>query len=148
MRALRHSVRPCDGVVDGLANEEAHVGGDLLVAAAAGVELKGEVADLLGEFEFDVVVDVFGLRVGGHDGFALFGLLLCYGAEAFDHQEEFFAGEDAGGFDGAGVSDAGFDFVRDEAPVEGEGALPLFELLVEWFAETAGPHLCGLLCRA
>ena len=35
--------------VDGLADEEAHVGGDLLVAAAAGVELEGERADDLGE---------------------------------------------------------------------------------------------------
>ena len=48
-------------VVDSFADEEAHVGGDLLVAAAAGVELEGEVADLLGQFELDEVVDVFGL---------------------------------------------------------------------------------------
>ncbi len=65
MRASRHPARPCDGIVDGIANEEPHVGGDLLVAAAAGVELEGEVADLFGEFEFDEVVDVFGLFVGG-----------------------------------------------------------------------------------
>src|SRR5271170_2801475 len=38
--------------------------------------------DLFGEFEFDVVVDVFGLGVGGDDGLALFGLLFGYGAEA------------------------------------------------------------------
>ena len=61
-------------------------------------------------------------------------------AEALLHLEEFFAGEDSGGFDGAGVGDAGFDLVGEEAPVEGEGALPGFELLVEWFAEAAGPH--------
>ncbi len=77
---------PCgeafERVVDGFADEEAHVGGDLFVAAAAGVELEGEVADLFGEFELDEVVDVFGLWVGGDDGFALFGLLLGYGAEA------------------------------------------------------------------
>ncbi len=127
------------------ADEEAHVGGDLLVAAAAGVEFQGEVADLFGEFEFDVVVDVFGLGVGGYDGFALFGLLLGYGAETLDREEEFFAGEDAGGFDGAGVGYAGFYFVGDEAPVEGEGALPGFELFIEWFAEAAGPHFGGLL---
>ena len=127
MRAFRHAVRPARGVVDGFADEEAHVGGDLLVAAAAGVELEGEVADLFGEFEFDVVVDVFGLGVGGDDDFALFGLLLGYGAEAFFHLQELFAGEDAGGFDGSGVGYAGFYFVGDEAPVEGEGALPGFE---------------------
>jgi hypothetical protein len=109
------------------------------------VEFEGEVADLFGEFEFDVVVDVFGLGVGGDDGFALFGLLLGYGAEALDHQEEFFAGEDACGFYGSGVGYAGFYFVGDEAPVEGEGALPFFELLVERLSEASGPHFCGLL---
>ena len=38
-----------EDLVDGVAHEEAHVGGDLLVAAAAGVELEGERADLPGE---------------------------------------------------------------------------------------------------
>jgi hypothetical protein len=32
------------------------------------VELEGERADLAGEFELDVVVDVFGLRRAGDDG--------------------------------------------------------------------------------
>ncbi len=128
-------------VVDGVADEEPHVGGDLLVAAAAGVELECEVADLFGEFEFDEVVDVFGLFVGRR---CLFDALATARRPSF-HLEELFAGEDAGGFDGAGVGDAGFDFVREEAPVEREGALPFFELLVEWLAEAAGPHLgCGL----
>ena len=107
---------PCgeafERVVDGFADKETHVGGDLFVAAAAGVELEGEVADLFGEFELDVVVDVFGLGVGGDDGFALFGLF-CYCLEALDHQEEFFAREDASSFNGSGVGDAGFDFVWD-----------------------------------
>ena len=92
-----------------------------------------------GEFELDEVVDVFGLLVAG-DVFE-FG----YGSEALLHQEEFFAGEDAGGCDGAGVRDAGFDLVRKEAVVEGEGSLPFFELFVEGFAETAGPHFGGLM---
>ena len=56
------------GGVDAVADEEAHVGGNLFIAAAAGVELEGERADLAGEFELDVVVDVFGLRGGGYDG--------------------------------------------------------------------------------
>jgi hypothetical protein len=40
----------------------------LFVAAAAGVELEGERADLAREFELDVVVDVLGLRRAGDDG--------------------------------------------------------------------------------
>jgi hypothetical protein len=130
---------PCgeasEGVVDGGADEEAHVGGDLFVAAAAGVELEGERTDLFGEFEFDEVVDVFGLFVGGDV------LESGYGAEALLHLEEFFAGEDSSSLNGAGVSNARFDFIGEEAPVEGEGPLPFFELLVEWFAEASGPHL-------
>jgi hypothetical protein len=43
--ALVAGAAPCgeagEGGVDGVAHEEAHVGGDLLVAAAAGVELEG-----------------------------------------------------------------------------------------------------------
>ena len=53
-----------EGGVDGVAHEEAHVGGDLLVAAAAGVELEGEVADDLGELKLGEVVDVLGLGRG------------------------------------------------------------------------------------
>ncbi len=56
------------GRVDGAADEKTHVGGDLFVARAAGVKLQRERADLLGEFELDEVVDVFGLRSGGNDG--------------------------------------------------------------------------------
>jgi hypothetical protein len=95
------------------------------------VELEGEWADLFREFEFDEVVDVFGLFVFG-DVFE-FG----YGAKASFHLKEFFAGEDPDGFDGASVGDAGFDFVRKEAVVEGEGALPFLELFVEGLAEAA-----------
>ena len=56
------------GGVDGVADEETHVSGDLFVAAAAGVKLEGEGADLAGEFKLDVVVNVFGLWGAGDDG--------------------------------------------------------------------------------
>ena len=67
MRDLRHAARPVEGLIDGFADEEAHVGGDLLVAAAAGVELEGEIADLFGELEFYEVMDVFSLGIECHD---------------------------------------------------------------------------------
>ncbi len=97
---------------------------------------------MFGEFEFDVVMDVFGLWVGGDDG--LVERQGFNGAQALNHAREFVAGEDVGRFDRAGVGDAGFDLEGKKTPVEGEGALPFFELLVEWFAEAAGPHFCGL----
>jgi hypothetical protein len=43
------------------------------------------------------------------------------------------------------VSNGGFDLIREETVVEGKGALPFLELLVERFAEASGPHLGGLV---
>ena len=62
-----------DDELDVIADVEAQVGGDLLVAAAAGVELEAERADALDEFEFDEVMDVFGGGVVAHLGLAGFG---------------------------------------------------------------------------
>ena len=55
------------------AHVEAQVGGDLLVAAAAGVELEAERADALNEFKFDEVMNVFGGCVVAHLGLARIG---------------------------------------------------------------------------
>ena len=151
--------------VDGVADEEAHVGRDLFVAAAAGVELESERTNFAGELEFDVVVDVFSLWRGGDDGgtdllgagvvvhFAAgsgdavrpVGGAGAYGFETLQHLGEFFGREDAGGGDGLCVRHAGGDFLREETPVEGEAALPLLEGAVEGLAEAAGPHFGGLL---
>ena len=131
------------GGADRVAHEEAHVGGDLLVAASAGVELEGEGTDDFRELQLNIVMDVFGVW-----GFSCerrrklgFGEDLV---EAGEHGGEFGVGEDAGGGDGFRVSLRGGDLLWEQAPVEGEGTLPFFELFVEWFAEAAGPHLCGL----
>ena len=65
--------------------------------------------------------------------------------QTVEHGGQFGIGEDACGGDGAGVGLRGGDLLREETPVKGERALPLFEGLVEWLAEAAGPHLGGLL---
>ena len=57
--------------------------------------------------------------------------------EACECLIEFVRREDADGGDGAGVRLAGGYLVREEAPVEGEGALPLLEGAVEGLAEAA-----------
>ena len=54
--------------LDARTNVEPEVGGDLLVAAAAGVELEGEVADAGAELQLDEVVDVFGVGVVANPG--------------------------------------------------------------------------------
>jgi len=48
-------------LIDLSANIKAQVGGNLLVAAAPGVQLETKGADALNESEFDEVVDVFGV---------------------------------------------------------------------------------------
>ena len=55
-------------LLDCVAHIEAQVGGDLLVAAAAGVELEAERADLLNQFQFDEVMNVFGGCMIAHHG--------------------------------------------------------------------------------
>ena len=59
--AVAHAAMCAEQDVDRSADEEPEVGGDLLVAAAAGVELEAEVADGFGEAQLDEVVNVFGL---------------------------------------------------------------------------------------
>ena len=49
-----------DGV-DGIADEQLQIGGDLVVAAAAGVQLAADVAQPLDQGRLDVHVDVFEL---------------------------------------------------------------------------------------
>src|SRR6202789_4421886 len=154
--------------VNTVAHEEAHVGGDLLVTAAAGVQLERESTNLFGQLELDEVVDVFGLWGGGNDGRAellLGGLVVDLAAgggdavgpvdgafanasEALQRDFEFFRREDSGGCDGLRMGLAGGHLLRKEAPVEGEAALPLLEGAVEGLAEAAGPHFCGLLLVA
>ncbi len=121
------------------------------------MELEGERADLFGELELDEVVDVLGVWGGGDDGGAdlVVGCLVvdlarcggdavrpveeafAYAGEAGEHFFQFVCCEDAGGGDGLGVGLRGGDFLREEAPVEGEAALPLLEGAVEGLAEAA-----------
>ena len=55
-----------DHELDLSANIEPQVGGDLFVAAAAGVQLEAELSDALRELELDEVMNVLGGRVIAH----------------------------------------------------------------------------------
>src|ERR1017187_6774622 len=129
--------QPGKGLIDCLADEEAHVGSDLLVAAAARVEFEGEWADRLLQPKFYEVVDVFGF----------FGGEVSRGSDlsqSVERRRQLGVGEDACRRDGVGVGLRGQYFLRQQAIVEGERTLPFLELLVQWFAEATGPHFC---CR-
>ncbi len=70
-----------------------------------------------------------------------------YAVEACDGLGQLVGCEDAGSGDGLRVRLAGGDFVREQAPVEREAALPLLEGAVEGLAEAAGPHFARGLLR-
>ncbi len=122
---------------------EAEVGGDLLVAAAAGVELEGEVADRVSEAELDEVVDVFGLgvvadlvrprRVVGSDGL-----------QRADDLGAVVVGEDTGGAKRERMRPAGGQLFPEQLPVEADRALPLVEEGIGGRAKAARPHFGGL----
>src|SRR5208283_5221295 len=54
-------------------NIKPQIGGDLLIAATAGVQLEAKRAELFGEPEFDEVVNIFGCRVVADQGLARVG---------------------------------------------------------------------------
>ena len=101
-----------------LDNGEAHVGGDLVVAGAGGVEAGAGVADLLAEAHLDVEVDV--LEVLAPDELAGLDLGLDL-LEALDDGVGVFGGDDALLAEHLRVGDGGFDVVRVERPVVADG---------------------------
>ena len=128
------------------ANVEPQVGGDLFVAAAAGVQLEAERADALGELELDEVMNVFGGRVIAHEGLAGFrGVIGGDRVERCADLLAFGVGENSGGEKGGRVRLAGGYFLSEKPPVKDDGALPAFEVGIERFAKAAGPHFPGLL---
>src|SRR5205085_192774 len=137
-----HVAQPAVDVVHGVADPKLDVGGHLVVAAAAGVELAADVAEALDEGALDVGVNVFQLYregelaavdlaldvvQGGHD---LSGLV---GAEQADLGEH------------AGVGLAGADVVGVQAAVEADRLGEGLDAVVGLAAEAAAP---GFLAHA
>ena len=131
-------LQPAVEVVDGVAHPELHVGDDLIVAAAAGVQLAAEVAETLDQGALDVRVDVFqGDREGELAAVDLAGdgvegggdLLGLVGAEQADLGEH------------PGVGLAGADVVAVEAAVEADRFGEGFDAVVGGAAEAAAPGL-------
>ena len=131
------AVNQADDRIHGIAGIEAHIGGDLIVATAGGVELGTRGADALGQLRFDVHVHVF-------EGFlplevAAFDLALEAEQACFDLRL-LVGREDAGFHQSLGMGDAAADVLRVEPPVKGHGfAITLYEL-AGGLGETAFPH--------
>ena len=102
---------------DLVAEPEADIEGDLVVAGAGGVEF-GTGGYTLGELGLDVHVDVFEFvlptELAGGD-------LFTDGVEAVDDGLELGFGEDADGLQHGGVGHGAEEVVLPEAPVEGNG---------------------------
>ena len=124
-----------EDAVDGVADEETHVGRDLLVAGAAGVEFERERANVLGKLQLDKMMDVF--------SFIKF-ITVCtkddHLTQPFVDYLQLFWRENSSGGNRACMSERSPDFFLNEALIEREGALPLLELFVEGLAEATGPH--------
>jgi hypothetical protein len=143
------SVRPGgevnDGRVDSVAHIQAQIGGDLFVAAAAGVQFERDGAGALLQFQLEEVVHVF--RCGRRYVQLACCEVFADCVQAVHDLLQFCGREDACRCDGPGVRGAGEDFLPDEAPVKRERPLPVLEGLVQWLAEAARPHLDGCFVR-
>ena len=110
------------------------------------MELEAERADALDEGQLDEVMNVFGGGMIAHEGLAGFrGVIGGDGVECCSDLLAFGGGEDVGGDEGGRVGLAGCNFLREQAPIEDDGALPLLKLCVERLAKAARPHFYGLV---
>ena len=124
--------------VDFVANPEPQVGRDLVVAAAAGVELAADVADAVDQGPLDVHVDVFQLlaelEAAGGDFVA--DLL-----EASDDLVPLVVGEDADFGEHVGVGDRAADIVGVEPAVEAHAFGELLDTAVGRLVKNTAPRL-------
>ena len=128
---------------DAVADVEAQIGGDLLVAAAAGMELQTERAHGFRQAQFDEMVDVLSLRIVA-DLVELRRVIRADGFERADDPVALVGGENARGAQRERVRPAGSQFFPEKQPVEANGALPLIEEGIGRGAKAAGPHFGGL----
>ena len=119
------------------AHVQAQVGGDLLVAAAAGVQLVADFAGKLHQPLFDVMVNVFDGRVvsRGH----------AFGGDLLERRAAWPASSAAVSTPALASADsvrlARRNLVRQQDAIERKRPLPLLEFRVQLLAEAARPHL-------
>ncbi len=128
--------------VDFVAQPEADVGGDLVVAAASGVQLLADDADAVGQARLDVHVHVFQVHAPVEGA----GLDLALDVlQVGDDLVALGIGQHAGLGEHGGVGDGAHDVVAVEALVELDGGGESGDEGVDGLAETAAPGLVGLV---
>ena len=122
--------------VAGGAHEETQIGGDLLVAAASGVQFERGLADDLLQVFFDEVVNVLGL-------FVVQKLQPGYGESLQPalHRRVFVRGKNTSREQGFRVRAAGCNLFLEETLIKGKRPLPALEFRIERLSEPPGPHL-------
>jgi hypothetical protein len=124
-----------------LAHVQAEVGCNLLVAAAARVQLETEVADSSYQFELHKVVNILRLQAAMNVAGRPLRKFVANRVQRAHNPLQFRCRENARGGDGAGVRFAGSYLLRKQPPIKCQGSLPLFEVVVQWLAKAARQHL-------
>jgi len=128
------------------AHIEAQVRGDLLVAAAAGVQLETKLSDPIYKLELDEVMNVLRGRMIAHPRLARVRTeFRSNRIERCAQLRCFSFGQDSCRGESRRVRLAGGYFFIEKPPVKDDRALPRFEFSVKWLAKPARPHLPGLL---
>src|SRR5258708_3871939 len=126
-------------LVDRGPHVETQVGGNLLVAAAAAVQLVSDLADARHQLLLDKMMHILSFIVFSQ---ALLGSgSLLNLLQPFENADELIRGKNAGALEGTSVGSARRQFVAQQAAIELKRSLPALELRVERVAETSRPHL-------
>lgn len=125
---------------------ELEVGGDLIVARAAGVQLLAEIADRGDELALDPGVDVFGIRAED-----LLGILLHRGEQHLHRLLQFCLlalGQHAHLDQGAGPGHGALDILLRQAVIEPQRIVELLEPAIGSLTEASTPkcHTALLEC--
>ena len=115
-----------------VAEEEAKIGRDLLVAAASGMELEGSVSDEGGEGALDVVVHVFAFRIADRQRCRALDRV-----ESLDDGCSFIGAKHPDLLECERIGATGREFVGQQALIEIKRPLPILELMVYRAVETA-----------
>src|SRR5580658_170174 len=133
---------PLDDALDLLANIEAKVGGNLLIAAAARVKLETERSNLLRQPQLDKMMNVLGRRIVANPLFVRIRRKLRRNRVQRPTQlSGFTLGHNPCRAQSRRMCLARGNLLRQQLPVEGQRPLPGFKLRIERLTETAGPHL-------
>ena len=128
----------------GFLHEHAEIGGDQLIAAAAGVQFEAERPEIFDQRRFDEMVHVFGGR-----GVQPRGIARCALGDLVERRQgvaHFLDGENARRFERARPHAIHRQFVRQQAAVERERPLKLVEQLVGRAVKPPAPQFaCRLL---